>query len=940
MAAPPQSFAPGQRWVSQTQPEFGLALILSADFSHVKVHFPAAGETLTYATRSAPLRRVAFEPGDTVRNQVGEEFHVVAVREDEGRLIYVDAGENELPESELSDTLSVQKPEARILAGHIDDPWLWRLRQQALQNRHMARAHGARGLAGGRISLIPHQLYIANEVAGRFLPRVLLADEVGLGKTIEACLILHRLRINGRAQRILILVPDALVNQWFVELYRRFSLTFAIFDEDRAVAIEGQSGEEEAGDQVNPFFDDQLVLCSTSWIANNPRRAEQVAAGKWDLAIVDEAHHLEWTPEESSPGYDAVAAIAKKTPGLLLLTATPEQLGREGHFARLRLLDPDRFSDLEAFITESEHYEEVSRLADRLRSREELREKDEALLVEKLGEEALASLKANDTLQNRAEITAELVDLHGTGRVMFRNRRNVLKGFPERRAHLWPLMAESSDSDGFAEKVDWLANLLTDLPDEKFLLIGHSRELAEKIETALLERISATAALFHEDLTLLQRDRNAAWFAEPAEEGGARLLICSEIGSEGRNFQFAHHLVLFDLPDDPALLEQRIGRLDRIGQTADIHIHVPHLPGSPEELWARWYHEGVGAFEHTLHGSAAIYREFHDEVTALAESADWESELPELLERTRIFKEKVEKELEEGRDHLLEMSSFDPIVGEELVEQVEDLDMDWKLEKYMLRVFDHFGVTVEELREREYLLKPEHLFSSEVFIGLPEEGMSITFDRDTALAREELGFFTWDHPMVTSATHMLLASERGNAAFVKVEGARKQALLLEVVCVLECIAPEKLHAERFLPPQPIQVLVDHDGNDQTDSPEAALLGKGKATPGPDSWLREKAAPLRAMVPKILAAAEDIAEEKATALRKSAVNQMTERISVEISRLKKLRQLGHPVPNSEIRTATRERDALTKHLSEARLRVDSVRLVLAGVGGGGRGGRPK
>src|SRR5690606_6338872 len=137
-----------------------------------------------------------------------------------------------------------------------------------------------------------------------------------------------------------------------------------------------------------------------------------------------------------------------------------------------------------------------------------------------------------------------------------------------------------SDIDPHAEKpaydfrgdgrIHWLADLLRENPREKVLLLSRYREKAEALDAALRERINVKAALFHEKLPLIQRDRNAAWFSE---EEGAQILICSEIGSEGRNFQFAHHLVLFDLPISPELLEQRIGRLDRIGQTGDIHIH-------------------------------------------------------------------------------------------------------------------------------------------------------------------------------------------------------------------------------------------------------------------------------------------------------------------------------------------------------------------------------
>src|SRR5205085_10271824 len=127
---------------------------------------------------------------------------------------------------------------------------------------------------------------------------------------------------------------------------------------------------------------------------------------------------------------------------------------------------------------------------------------------------------------------------------------------------------------------------------EKVLLICRTAETVAAIEAALRKRVRIELGVFHEGLTLVQRDRNAAWFAEPE---GARILLCSEIGSEGRNFQFAHHLVLFDLPVDPELLEQRIGRLDRIGQTTEIQVHVPFVAGSGLEVLVRWYHDALNA---------------------------------------------------------------------------------------------------------------------------------------------------------------------------------------------------------------------------------------------------------------------------------------------------------------------------------------------------------
>lgn len=923
--ADPSQFAPGQRWVSETQTEFGLAIILKADSTIVQAFYPAVGETLTYAARNAPLRRVEFEPGDTVKDQEGNSFSVTDVREENKCLIYIDADGKELAESNLSDTMNVQRPEQRLLSGVSDEPRLWSLRQSAIRNQQEARSREVRGLIGGRVSLIPHQLYIAEEVANRQAPRVLLADEVGLGKTIEACLILHRLHLSGRARRILILVPDALVNQWFVELYRRFAMSFAIYDEERAVSIEaGEEGEEVKKD-LNPFFDDQLVLCATSWLAGNPKRAAQAAAAEWDLTIVDEAHHLEWTTESSSPEYDAVEAIALKSVGLLLLTATPEQLGQQGHFARLRLLDPARFSDLEEFIKESDQYRKISDLADRLASEKALRKSDLKDLEKWLGKETADKLGADDTPANRESCRTSLIDLHGPGRVLFRNRRLVLDSFPGRIAHLTALSCEPEKA--FETKVDWLVELMKSRPDDKILLITHLRETVEAIEEALRERISSQATVFHEGLSLLQRDKNAAWFAD--EEMGARILICSEIGSEGRNFQFAHHLVLFDLPGDPGLLEQRIGRLDRIGQTNGIHIHIPIIEGEPEEMLALWYHNGLGAFENTLHGSGPIYREFGEKLASLAEaSADGREEaMPQLLDETKEFKEKIDRELEEGRDHLLEVSSFDRDQGQALVSQIEDLDEDTRLEYLMLKLFDHFGVTVEDLDERSYVLLPEHLFSAEAFPGIPEDGISVTFSREVALTREDITFLSHDHPMVISAIDSFLSKDHGNSGFFRLEKAGEQLLMVETVSVLECIAPAHLHADRFLPARPIRQIIDQKGRDRTKDFTIERIRKD-GRPGPSTFLREKSTALKGAVPPLLEVAEKKGEDIAEEYRAEAIEKMSELYDGEIDRLVRLREMGHPVREEEIELAREEKEQLKKYLGDTPLKMDSVRLILA------------
>ncbi|MDP2877861.1 MAG: SNF2-related protein, partial [Holophaga sp.] len=216
-----KTFYKGQRWISEGEPELGLGEVQAVSPRKVSLAFPASGENREYLLESAPLGRVAFRAGDTVKDRENIPHVVRSVSERDG-LLYYDCGDLELCETLLSHALSFSGPLERFFAGRFEPPALFSLRLAALRHQYRRRKSEVRGFLGGRIDLLPHQLIITSEVTNRIAPRVLLADEVGLGKTIEACLILHRLLLTGRARRVLILVPESLVHQWFLELLRRF----------------------------------------------------------------------------------------------------------------------------------------------------------------------------------------------------------------------------------------------------------------------------------------------------------------------------------------------------------------------------------------------------------------------------------------------------------------------------------------------------------------------------------------------------------------------------------------------------------------------------------------------------------------------------------------------------------------------------------------------
>ncbi len=901
----------GQRWVSDTEPELGLGLILKSGFGRVEVHFPAANEQRQYAIESAPLRRVKFAAGDKIKSRAGAELLVDAVEEKGGLLVYRHA-RGELPEADLSDAISFSKPEERLFGGHTDDLRTFDLRVEALRRRCELRSSPVRGFTGGRVDLLPHQMFIASEVAARLVPRVLLADEVGLGKTIEAGLILHRLHLTGRAERILVLVPEQLVNQWFVELLRRFNLLFSIFDEERCASIEQHDAE------ANPFLDSQLVLCSIALLSANEKRARQVSEAGWDLLIVDEAHHMEWTPARVSPQYALVETLAKKTPGLLLLTATPQQLGPEGHFARLRLLDPDRYSDLAKFLEENSRYEEVARALDRLLAGQPLNAEDRALF----GKQSPRVLRHCDELAGgdtaaRTHLVSELLDAFGTGRVMFRNTRASLPGFPKRHAKLHPLAATT---DEIGAKVKWLVELLKELGSEKILLICRTRALVEDIATRLQREVKVNAGIFHEGLTLLQRDRNAAFFAS---DEGARILLCSEIGSEGRNFQFAHHLVLFDLPQNPELLEQRIGRLDRIGQSATIQIHVPYVPGTAGEVLARWYHEGLNAFEKNPHGANEIARALHGDLAGLCEEFS-AKKLTIFLKRTRTLHASVAGKLARGHDRLLELNSSKPERAAVLIAQIRAADTDASFEEFCVRLLDHFGVQVDDLSTRGYLLKPGHLIT-DALPTLPADGMSVTFDRTRALSREDLGLMSGDHPLLSGALDLLLGSERGNTAFGIWKNSGSESIFLEVHAAVECVAPAALHADRFLPPTPLRIMIDHA---MADRSEDAAVRSAHLEKGDIFRLLDRGPMRKKLLPAMLAAAQTLATTRMSTVVAESVRAMDAQLGDEIERLETLRTINDHVRPEEIAAAQEQKTALHAVLSAAHLRLDSLRLILA------------
>jgi ATP-dependent helicase HepA len=942
-------FLPGQRWFSTAEPELGLGTVMRLAGRSVQIVYTGSGEVRMYAIEAAPLARAEFRSGDRLRAH-GEEMEVDAVESRDGLLAYRCNGRI-ISEGELDAEQPVSQADARLMGGRVDPNDRFDLRHEVLQRRAAAQRHVGAGVLGARIDLIPHQLRVAETAAARRPPRLLLADEVGLGKTIEACLIVAQLLASGRANRVLVLVPESLVHQWFVELLRRFNLRFAIFDEERTEAIELNA------DGRNPFLDEQGVIAATPWLARDARRAQQLREAGWDLLVVDEAHHLAWTPDAPSPEYALVEALAAQTPGVILLTATPEQLGLGGHFARLRLLDPARYADLASFERETAGFIALSATVERLLQAESLSTDDIDTLAALLGDEAAqlpAALGriANGDTAARDALIATLIDRHGTGRVMIRNRRSAVGGFPRRIPHLvriepaehdpaldGRLLAEFHGDVGTAghvepehdytrdPRLEWLVQLLDGLAPAKVLVLCRSRAKVQALEEALRLRSGIGVARFHEDMNLLQRDRNAAFFAQP---DGARLLIASEIGAEGRNFQFAQHLVLWDLPLDPDMLEQRIGRLDRIGQRGHVNLHVGVIADSPQEVLLRWYDEGLGAFETVCADGRELLRRFGPALVALPRDFGpgeaREAALRELLARTRSAHEELTALIARGRDRLLELASAGALEARGALEAaLREDDAIAPDDDYPLRLLEQFGVHHEPLGAQIWMLDPEYL-TIDAFEEFKQGPRQATMDRATALARDDLLYLRPDHPLLLGAQDLMLSSETGNAAFLVEDSLPARTVLLEAIFVLECVAERRLHAARFLPPTPLRCVVDTRLQLRADyTPSARALQR--AADRPVDLLKYRKI-LATLLPPMLKRAAQAAEADSRAPIEAAQAAAEALLGREITRLEVLMRVNPAVHPEEVQTLQRERDALRLVLPAARARLDALRLVVS------------
>jgi ATP-dependent helicase HepA len=686
--------------------ELGTGRVTAIEGRSLVVHFPQSGTTLRLAASSDAL----------------------------------------LPETERSPRRDRTLFE-RLADGEIDETEDFVTRLDILHLLATREADGLGSFLGGRVRLFPHQLHVAERATARMPVRWLLADEVGLGKTIEAALIMNRLLHTRTIDRCLVVVPEALTVQWLGELWRKYHQVFTLLDPPRLADV-----VRDFGAGFNPFDVHRRAVVALETLVERPELTGQAAAAGIDLLVVDEAQRLR--RRRGHPGereYRAIAPIAALGRHVLLLSATPLEDDAHGFFRLLQLLRPDEFPeplDVEARLasgvplppcTSSTRRVDIGGLPPRV-----------PIAIDLPSEGGIHTLGAGRAFQGPLVPAGRAgSDPVAARRAVDRVRRALASG-AALKAVLGPdeteLRLHADAMDRSDPRLDWLVTQASRWrqANEKTLVFVAHRETLEMLREALSARAQLATGVFHEALSAARRDTEVARFRA---EDGPSLLVSTEAGGEGRNFEFCHRLVLYDLPWKPAAVEQRIGRLDRIGRRMPVDV-VYFRPASGIGADVVRLFERLGLFREPI---ASVEAQLAHVERALEEIAlDPGAEVSDAdIDRLIAAAQAARTRVHEAAYQQLHREPYRAGLGPAILARVP-AGLDALMEQVVVNAASRLGFHVEQVRGgRAYAID----FGNEALVdslpGVPG-GTSFVgaFDREYAVADETFDFFASGHALV------------------------------------------------------------------------------------------------------------------------------------------------------------------------------------------------
>ncbi len=762
---------PRDRVTHRFHSELGTGRVLAVQGRSLKVEFPEVGQTLSFAAGTDALVPLAIAPGGKARLEGSGELVTVESCED-GRCLLTDGREVDL--DEIWPLPAQVAPAERLARGQVDGFEDFANRLDGLKLQRIRQAGGLGSFLGGRIQIFPHQLYAAERAYHSDPVRWLLADEVGLGKTVEASLILNRLLHTGRAERTLIVAPETLTIQWLGELWRKYHQVFVLLDEKRLDDV-----AKDYGEGFNPFDVHRQAIVGLDTLVKRRRLTGQAVEAGIDLLVVDEAHHLR--RPKGHPGneaYRAVAPIAALGRHVLLLTATPLEDDAHGFFRLLQLLRPEEFPEEESFD-------------DRLARREPLPPCTSATRRADIGGlpprvPAPVEIAGGEAGWEAIDRLVRHLRAHPAENALARRRKadRVFRALASPAALLAVLERDDEETAALASqardsdpRVRWLVEQAGRWvgAEEKTLVFVAHRESLDLLKGAI-ERQGRRTGVFHEELSAERRDIEVAQFRLPE---GPSILISTEAGGEGRNFQFCRRLVLFDLPWNPGVVEQRIGRLDRIGRTIPTEIVYFRPPAGFGRAIAGLY-EGIGLFTEPLGGLERELRHVARAVETAAVEGPAEVGPADFEEALREAQE-AHSRVQRAAFHELHRDPFRPEMAGEILSRVPP-DLDALNESVVVRAASRFGFEVEaQSGERTWLIGYGYEALVDHFFGVPL-GTSLlgTFSRERAVDEETLDFFSSGHPLVEGILAELEEGPRGQVTLFQIPGDEETFGLLAI----------------------------------------------------------------------------------------------------------------------------------------------------------------
>lgn len=783
-------------------------------------------------------------------------------------------------------------PENALLNGDLSQAQLYGLRIQALYLKHAYRYDDLAGLSNARIEPAFHQVMVALRVLSKSRPRMILADEVGLGKTIEAGLILKELRARQMVERVLIVVPASLQWQWQQELHSKFNEQFEVLDGAMLRSLSKRDG--------NPWRRYGNVICSLS-LARREAHTERIIEAGWDLVIFDEAHKVRRNRHgkrvSATLGYQLADGLKGTVHGMLLLTATPMQLHPYELYSLIELVEPGIYSSFEHY---AENRHQLPKLAEMARDIQQwdILNSDRQQQIE----QNLQSQDLNLHTPRGRNLALEALDRqHPFTRAMIRNRKVDVGGFTKRQPRIVPVRLDDEEMSVYEAISDYLRNQYKIAQETQqttigFLMVTYQKMLASSssaVRSALQRRIvrltekrgqkerqvnttdgaselwteprELSTTVEHADHRLLSTDdddtdielqilrsltsrlgkirdskaqelvrtlkkdvlstdkviiftqflETQRFLAETLRFHGydvelfngqmdqhqkdlavvrfrsrSQILIATEAGGEGRNFQFAHIMVNYDLPWNPMKVEQRIGRLDRMGQKKEVVIYNFACKGTIEERVLDVLHRRIRLFEESVGSLDPILGAVEDGITNLAFGATSDSrqehdamgmDLEQRVQRARMLEH-------EKQYFALDPATFRRDQANSLIEK-RAMASPSDLQRYVEGCLRYFGGRLIDHPDGGVGIYLSQDLQQRLRVA--ERSYRGVFDYREALAREDLEFLAFGQHLVDSIVDLPVKSRSAVACHRRVPDLLG-GTYVEVFYAIEAEGPVRL----------------------------------------------------------------------------------------------------------------------------------------------------